>query len=486
MIEPKNPAGQAIKQTILAKDKFWLTLILLGAVLIRLWYGSFIIDDAYITFRYSRNLVNGLGLVYNPDGRHILGTTTPLLALLLALPNYLGIAPEGASLWLSLFSDSLTISLLYLISRDFLKLPRVGLAAGVLVAFWPDYINYAVSGMETSLYIALLVGMFYLYLRQRYVQAGLVLGLLFLARPDGLIMGAVLFGDYLLKERRLPWRMGLAFLPLPILWFTFATFYYGNPISQSVLAKATYNNDNTPSESFIQLLIFLLQSFKPILTILAALGIFTILRSQNYRGLRLPLVWWSLYCVIFIATGAFHYFPWYYIPLLPFYFLFALIGVVGLSQPLIERLGHPLEVGIRIGGGLLTGGLVWLALANKPTLAESQIGREVLYQEVATRLLKDLPPNEQFATKEIGTLAYFCNCQTYDLAGLVTPEALNRPELPLLQEIRPAFIIVYNNHLRADTLNSAWLKQNYETMEVHPVKLWGQEVLYVFRRRPTT
>ena len=132
---------------------------------------------------------------------------------------------------------------------------------------------------------------------------------------------------------------------------------------------------------------------------------------------------------------------------------------------------------------MVTGLLVWLALTNKQTLTDSQIGREVLYKDVAARLLTSLPQGEQVATKEVGTLAYFCNCQTYDLTGLVTPEALNRPELPLLQEIRPAFIIVYNNHLHADTLNSEWLRQNYETLEVHPVKVWGQEVLYIFRRR---
>jgi hypothetical protein len=42
------------------------------------------IDDAYITFRYVQHLVQGQGFVYNP-GEHILGTTTPLYTLLLAL-----------------------------------------------------------------------------------------------------------------------------------------------------------------------------------------------------------------------------------------------------------------------------------------------------------------------------------------------------------------------------------------------------------------
>src|SRR5215831_17336610 len=42
------------------------------------------IEDAYITLRYADNLAAGRGFVYNP-GEHVLGTTTPLFTLLLAL-----------------------------------------------------------------------------------------------------------------------------------------------------------------------------------------------------------------------------------------------------------------------------------------------------------------------------------------------------------------------------------------------------------------
>ena len=41
------------------------------------------IDDAFITFRYARNIVEGNGSVYNP-GTRTLGTTTPLYTLLMA------------------------------------------------------------------------------------------------------------------------------------------------------------------------------------------------------------------------------------------------------------------------------------------------------------------------------------------------------------------------------------------------------------------
>src|SRR4030042_4093279 len=58
-------------------------LIALLAVAARLIPGPRTIDDAYITFRYAQNLLQGDGLVYNP-GQMVLGTTTPVYALLMA------------------------------------------------------------------------------------------------------------------------------------------------------------------------------------------------------------------------------------------------------------------------------------------------------------------------------------------------------------------------------------------------------------------
>lgn len=65
-----------------------LTILLAVAVALRVAWGSYthyIYEDAYITFRYARNLANGNGFVYNVSER-IYGTTTPLFTLLLAGP----------------------------------------------------------------------------------------------------------------------------------------------------------------------------------------------------------------------------------------------------------------------------------------------------------------------------------------------------------------------------------------------------------------
>ncbi len=54
-------------------------LIVIIALTARFLPGTRTIDDAYITYRYSQNILEGHGLVYNP-GERVLGTTTPLYA----------------------------------------------------------------------------------------------------------------------------------------------------------------------------------------------------------------------------------------------------------------------------------------------------------------------------------------------------------------------------------------------------------------------
>ena len=65
--------------------RFWLIILFLVALALiaRALPGTRTIDDAFITFRYSRNIVEGQGFVYNP-GVQTLGTTTPLFALTMA------------------------------------------------------------------------------------------------------------------------------------------------------------------------------------------------------------------------------------------------------------------------------------------------------------------------------------------------------------------------------------------------------------------
>ncbi len=115
-------------------------------------------DDTYITFRYSLNLASGHGFVYNL-GEPVLGTTTPLWTLVLALFSALGAPIEQTALVISLACDAASAFFLFRL----LTCPRIrrrhsrSLAACLFLGIF-DYFSLARSGMESSFFVCLVLG----------------------------------------------------------------------------------------------------------------------------------------------------------------------------------------------------------------------------------------------------------------------------------------------------------------------------------------
>src|SRR5436853_4638991 len=92
--------------------------VMLLALTARALPGPRTIDDAFITFRYSRNILEGQGFVYNP-GTRVLGTTTPLFTLIMAVVG--GVLGGQDFPWyaivVSALADAGTAALLFLLAR---------------------------------------------------------------------------------------------------------------------------------------------------------------------------------------------------------------------------------------------------------------------------------------------------------------------------------------------------------------------------------
>ncbi|MGH2525073.1 MAG: DUF2079 domain-containing protein, partial [Anaerolineales bacterium] len=166
------------------------------------------IDDAFITFRYARNLLAGLGFVFNP-GERVLGTTTPLYTVLMAA--LAGLSGSREYPWLALvanaLADALTCLLLVRLGER-VSGRAVGLALALLWAISPISVTFAVGGMETSVFILLLILTADLYLNRRTRWAALTSALLLLTRPDGVLFVGPLILDLVVRrvrERKFPW-----------------------------------------------------------------------------------------------------------------------------------------------------------------------------------------------------------------------------------------------------------------------------------------
>ncbi|MEP7293184.1 MAG: hypothetical protein ABI835_15480, partial [Chloroflexota bacterium] len=122
-----------------------LLYLIVLALVARALPGARTIDDAFITFRYSRNIVEGQGFVYNP-GVQTLGTTTPLFALTLAAVSKAAGAEDFQhdAIAVSALADAITVALLFLIARRII--PNDNVASDAIAAL-PAAL-YAISPMS--------------------------------------------------------------------------------------------------------------------------------------------------------------------------------------------------------------------------------------------------------------------------------------------------------------------------------------------------
>jgi hypothetical protein len=196
-------------------------------------------DDAFIIYRYARNLAGGVGFVYNA-GEHVLGVTSPLYTLVLAglvfVLKPLGLANlpalskiVGAA---GLFA-SLAIGARILGDAGF---RRAG--ARFPLAFLAVTPVASATGMETFLAMALALGALRFRQRDKFAPAAACAALAALARPDQGLLFLLLFAEDLWRRRRMPPRGALVSAGLILGgWALFSRFYFGSFLPNTLGAK---------------------------------------------------------------------------------------------------------------------------------------------------------------------------------------------------------------------------------------------------------
>ena len=217
--------------------RFWLALFVaaFGAVQVFLAYRDYVMEDAYVTYRYAQNLVEGHGFVFN-HGERVLGTSTPLYTLILALAALLGAdIPMASAVIAALSQAGVALAAGWLLRR--LGYPNLALVLVVLLMWGPADLHF-VFGMETPFYLLLLFLAFNSALLGLAGATGALLGLAFLTRHDAVIFSGCLLSLLWLKERRVPWRAGLTAVAVVLPWLAFAWSYFGSPFPNTLSAKA--------------------------------------------------------------------------------------------------------------------------------------------------------------------------------------------------------------------------------------------------------
>jgi hypothetical protein len=201
---------------------------------------AWVCDDAFISFRYAANLLDGHGLVWNP-GERVEGYTNFLWTLLLAGPMALGIHPAQAAVVLGLAALAATLLVVArLIERVRPDAPWTLPVAVLALALNHCFASFGTSGLET---MAATLGVT-LAIERALAGAPLASGLCgvlaAMAHPDhGLFYAALGLALALDPARRRELlRYALPFLLLYLPYFAWRWTYYGAFFPNTYYAKS--------------------------------------------------------------------------------------------------------------------------------------------------------------------------------------------------------------------------------------------------------
>jgi arabinofuranosyltransferase len=219
-------------------------LLLSGAVVALvwlLWEPVPHVDDAYISYRYARNWVEGQGLVYNL-GERVEGFTNLSWTLLVALGLAAGAGAREVAHGLGLASGVAVLVATWALARSGLSDTRAWLAgvAPWLVLASTGFQRWATAGLETPLFVALATAALAAAIRRRLGLACVFLVLSTLTRPEGVLLAGLVFGfSFLLDDgaRSRLWKPAILFAVALLALTAFRLAYYGSPLPNTFYAK---------------------------------------------------------------------------------------------------------------------------------------------------------------------------------------------------------------------------------------------------------
>jgi hypothetical protein len=242
---PEVAAGEGSRRAWRARLAF--AVLLMTGALFALRFRDHATDDAYISFRYARNLVEGQGLVYNP-GERVEGYTNFLWVMIAAVPLALGFDPLPAARVVGLLAHVAIIACVARAASRLASRAAPARAVTLLVVLSPSLAVWATAGLETPLFAALMT--WGVWLAAEGVEEGrlpltaaVLLGAAALTRPEGVFVGLVVAAATAparlrpeIARRR--WALFVAALAsIVVPYWAWRTAYYGALLPNTFHAK---------------------------------------------------------------------------------------------------------------------------------------------------------------------------------------------------------------------------------------------------------
>jgi hypothetical protein len=413
---------------------------------------GYVTDDTYIHLQYARHLAHGQGLVFNP-GEPVYGCTSPLWVTLIADGIALGLDGLFTARLIGALATLASVGLFLQLMRRTVRTPGIRAAATVAWAGHAWMLRWSLSGMETPLAVALVLGGFVAFTEGRQwgsrpVRTGALWALAALTRPEAVLL-LFLWAVFLVIDtdsrpglRRLVFGM----LPPAIIyggWLLVARAYFGTFWPQTLSAKAAgaggleYQLQNL----WRQIRIMGATDGVLLLLLLVALGMGgRRLWPERPRAQRLlPWAWVIAVPALYVARGV-PVLSRYLLPLLPVLAWLAWrtaelawVGEDPEARPARRRAAPVLAAVVAVLSLALN--LFTYRTAVVPHVRAFTAGLHGSLVHWGAWLREHTPADALVAAPDIGAIGYVSGRRVLDTAGLVSPRMVPLLEREPLEDV---------------------------------------------------
>lgn len=468
---------------------------------------GFPLDDPWIHLTFAKNLAQYFSFSYFKDEVVTAGSTSPLYTFILSVMFFI----TGNEM---LMSYALGITFFAAASFFFYNLSVIEfdketifalLCTGIFIMDkWMNFI--ADSGMETTLFIFILILSAYLYRKRKAVPLAISLGLIMWTRPDGIVFIIALVIDYLLvrhyskdqyelklfSDSDLK-KMGLIFVIFTALYFALNYALSGSILPNTYTAKMIYYSPDLRSRwDFLKNEVWLYFKYGSYYLVMWGF-LFSVLKliydiyrktyNQNTLYILFAL---GLVLVYYLKLPYAHRFGRYMMPILPFFFLVAVIGFRDFARIINKYTENTLFA--KSIFYILVAIVYYMGITNYEETKELYAAECRYINDRQVKAAKWLATytkeGDIIATHDVGAIGYYSKRKVIDLAGLITPE--------LISKFRDKDYVNYiQKYLKEKNVTHlAFLREWYRVVNQTPLLLTpnniSPEIMEVFRYKPDT
>ena len=430
-----------------------MTLLLLAGLLMSVLTASFAyytngsfgfpLDDPWIHLQFAKNLHDYGSFSYYKGEMATSGSTAPLYTVILAAGFFVTNNEMVLSYVLGVTCFLVGALFMFRLSERLFSGGMVAAVTATLLFVWEPRLQWvALSGMETTLFILLILASLHYYLSERPIALGISAGLLIWTRPEAVILFGAIAADWVYRTIILrgkkkeyessPWirRAVIIALVIGAGYVLFNFLLSGSLLPNTYAAKLKYYSTSTINFP-LEVMKYIFQGTQVVLAPFAAVGVIALLVDLARRRTNLLLI------PVLFAVGMFLAYwmklPYLYqngrymMPLLPVIVLLGMSGVgavVTLLQKTLlrkEETVRRLEIVLSV---IFVGAFAYGSWQNRHVYQD--YCKYISDRQVRTAhwLREKLPQDAVVATHDVGAIAFYSERRIVDMVGLISPEMI--------------------------------------------------------------